>query len=96
MKKRMVVKRRFVGKGTCMGAVSWMVGVRPQYGKKHKHLMCLDAELNINDEAQGHYIDCRKDMAPLYKMQRELNTFITECETALDDMEAHNEEAKDA
>jgi len=96
MKKRLIVKRRFVGSSTCMGAVAWSVKVRPQFGKKCKHLMCMDGELNINDEAKGHYVDCRKDLSPLYKMQRELNQFIIECETALDDTEAHNEEAKDA
>jgi hypothetical protein len=79
-----------------MGAVSWSVGVRPKYGKKDKHLMCMDAELNINDEAKGHYVDCRKDMLPLYKMRAELDAFIGECEKGFDDMEAHNEEAKDA
>ena len=94
MRKRLKVSRKFVGIGTCLGAVSWSVAVQPQYGKKHKHLMCVEAELSISDEAQSHYVDCTKDMAPLFKMQRELNEFILQCGAAIDDVETHNEEAK--
>jgi hypothetical protein len=76
-----------------MGAVAWTVSVRPVYGK-NKHMMCMDGELSINDEAGNHYVDCRKDMVPLYKMQNELNRFIAECEEGFADLEAHNEGLK--
>ena len=94
MKKRLRVKRTFVGHGTCLGAVSWSVAVRPHFDKKkHPGKMDWDGELCISDDAQCHWVDNQKDMVPLYKMQRQLNIFILECEKAMLDVGQHNEQA---
>jgi len=91
MKKSLRIKRRFIGVGTCTGAVASSVSVRKDYQqKKYPGKYCMEAEIHITKEAKSHYIDCRKDMAAVYKMQVELDDFIIACEEALNRVEEHN------
>ena len=58
--------------------------------KKRAKEWCVSADMNISKEARNHYINRKADMKAVYRMQKELNLFITECEKAFKDVEKAN------
>ena len=93
MKKRVKVKRTFVGEGSCLGAIAWQVNISKTYDKKRPNDLCADGEFSISDEAQTHWVENWKELKPLYKIQRELDAFIHQMEDAFSDVAAHNKTA---
>lgn len=92
-KRKTVTRRKFVGNGNCMGAVSWEVSYGEGWNHKKRDRWCFDAEFNVSDSAQGHYVSRKADLRPLYRMQKELNDFIEELESAVKAVEEHNAES---
>ncbi len=62
-------------------------------GRKLPKEWTMEAELNISEDGQSHYIHRRADMRALYRMQKELNAFITATEKAFSDVEEGNAES---
>jgi hypothetical protein len=62
-------------------------------GRKLPREWSLSAELNISEDAQSHYIHRKADMRALYRMQKELDAFITATEQAFKDVEEGNAES---
>jgi len=81
--------RRFlnVPESGCLGAVSWSVEVNPPWEDSKTKKDCMWADLHVNDDAKGHYIERKAHMLPVYRMRDELNKFIEACEQALKDIE---------
>ena len=99
MKKWTQQVRRFLNspKSGCLGAVSWQVACYPErkWNRKDKKWgaikgWTMNGDITINDDAQTHYVERKAHLRPLYAMQKELNDFIYNCETALKDAEERN------
>ena len=58
--------------------------------KKLPKQWSVSADMNISKEARNYYINRKADMKAIYRMQKELNLFITECEKAFKDVEKAN------
>jgi len=97
MKKIQKNSRRFLNTPSsgCLGAVSWSVGVTPHWNKKkHPNEMTFDAEINVNGDAKGHYVERRAGLRPVKILYAEIGKFIQEAEAALDLMEKNNGKSK--
>lgn len=102
MKDRCVYNREFLNtaKSGCMGAVAWHVALKQQqsyeyfadggYVEKGDKKWEVNACIDINRDAQSHYVSRRAHLRPLYKMHRQLTDFINACETALSEAEEGN------
>lgn len=91
MKEVNKFKRTFIGRGTCTGAVYWSANVSKSYDqKKYPGKMTCGGEFGVNKDGMSHWVESRKDMRAMYRLQKELNDFICMMEAALDDVEAHN------
>ena len=93
MKKWTKRNKQFVGAPTCLGAVQWDVTVDKGYcmdkmddTDKYE----VDANFQINEEARSHWVHRKADLRPMYKIQKNLNDFITTCEKALAETGEHN------
>lgn len=58
--------------------------------KKLPKKWTMNGSIEINREAQTHYVSRKGNLRALYKMQRELDQFIELCEKALKDAEKAN------
>ncbi len=58
--------------------------------KKLPKKWAMDGSMEINRDAQTHYINRKANMRPVYAMQKELNDFVAECEAAIKDVEEGN------
>jgi hypothetical protein len=90
----------------CFAGVAWQVALERQIDwrcvtdqvvaaddydpKKQPHKWVLDAHIEINKEAQDHYVSRKANLRAVKIMQRELNTFVALCEKALKDAEEAN------
>ena len=89
MKKYTKKSRRFLNtpNSGCMGAMQWDVVVCAHWDKKkYPDRLILEGNININREAQGHYVNRKADMLPIYRMRDELNAFIEACEQGIEDV----------
>ena len=81
-------------KNNCMAALNWYVTVGWDWRKGNDDRLNLDAEFSVNDEGQTHWVTRRAELRPLYKVQKELNAFLTECEAQLTLIEEHNKDVR--
>ena len=92
MKTMNKFKRMFVGRGTCLGAVQWTVSVTKDYQqKKYPGKLAVDGEFGVNDEAKNHWVESRKDLVPLLKLEKQLADFLATMQDAMLDVQDHNE-----
>lgn len=87
----------------CMAAVGWEVtleywndcekisGTKTGVYKANVH-----AELNLTDEAKGHYVNRKADLRPLRKMRKELDAFEDACVKAIGEAEEYNAKSKES
>lgn len=80
----------------CMAAVGWEVQVeywnnRDDDKKKDgTYTANVHAEMNLTDEAKGHYVQRKADLRPIRKMRKELDAFEDACVKAIAEAEDYN------
>ena len=82
----------------CMAGVSWYVSLEyhREWDRQVKERMdtytaSVNSEIEINDDAQRHYVSRKADLRPLRAMRKELDAYEETALQALTEAEEYNE-----